>query len=168
MHRGLLLHRRHLPRQKVELRGACHRAGGGAWLTGAGRRGGVAVDVDTEVLAGEDNGSVIGKCYIKALGVFHAAFQSRHEPSVGREECCVEVVVVVGHQDAAHRVNADTNRIVCDTLATNLAQKCTVIAKHLFQTLHAHNYKSIIAVMKTTIIAMISDLTQSEVTTYDL
>lgn len=130
-----------LPGQKIERSGAGHGSSS-ARLRWAGRRDSVAVNVDAEVLAGEHDRPVVGKSHIEALRMFHAAFQRRHEPPIGREERRVEVVVVVGNQDAAHRVNADANRIVCDTLAADLAQKCAIVAKHLFKTTSAHTGNS--------------------------
>ena len=126
-----------LPGKKIKRSGGGH-CGGRAWLGRARCGNSIAVDVDAEILAGKDDGSIVSKRHVKALRVLHAALERRDEATVGRKQRRVEVVVVVGNQDAAHRVNADTDRIVSDTFATDLAQKCTVITEHLFQTSSAY------------------------------
>ena len=121
-----------LPGEKIELRGAVCDGRGTARLGRRPRRGdGIAVDVDAEVLAREDDRSIVGERHVEALRVLYAALERRRQLAVRREQSRIEVVVVVGDQDATHRVNADTDRIVRHTLAANLTQECTVISKYL-------------------------------------
>jgi len=108
-----------LPGEKIKWGGRCHR-GSGTGFGWARRGNSIAVDVDTEILAGKNDGAVIGKRHIKALRMLHATLEGRHKAPVRRKQSRIEVVVVVGDQNAAHRVNADTNRIVCDAFTTNL------------------------------------------------
>ena len=122
-----------LPGQKIQRSWGRH-SGSRAGLGWSRCGNSVAVDVHAEILAGENDRAVVGKCHVEALGVFDAALECRRQPAVGREQSRVEVVVVIGDQDAAHGVDADADGIVCDTLAADLPQKCAVVAKHLFQT----------------------------------
>ena len=123
-----------LPWQKVELRRARHRTGcRHTRLRRAAGGNRIAVDVDAEVLAGQDHRAVISQCHIEALRMFDSALERRHQSAVWREERRVEVVVVVRNQDATHWVNADSDRVIRDTLASDLTQKCSVVAENLSQ-----------------------------------
>ena len=63
--------------------------------------------------------------------MFHLGFQGRNQLTVLGEDCQVEVVVVVGDEDLAGRVDADADRIIGQPLAADLTQEDALVAEHL-------------------------------------
>lgn len=80
----------------------------------------VAIDVEPVVLAGEHHRPVVHERHIEALRMLNFALQSRYQLSVLRKDRQVKVVVIVRNQNLAGRVDANTDRVVSHTLASDL------------------------------------------------
>lgn len=91
----------------------------------------VTVDVETIIFAGQDDGSIVEESHIEALGMLDLGFERRDQLSILSEDGQVEVVVVVGNQDLASRIDANTDGVVGQTFAANLTQKDTFVAEDL-------------------------------------
>lgn len=91
----------------------------------------VTVDVETIVFACQDDRSVVQKSNIETLGVLDLRFESRDKLPVLSEYGQVEVVVIVGDEDFAGRVDAHANGIIGETFAANLPQEDAFVAKYL-------------------------------------
>ena len=91
----------------------------------------ITVDVQTIVLARENDRAVIHERDVEALCVFHLALKGVDQLTLLCEYCQVEVVVVVCDQNVARVVDADTYGVVSDALAPYLPHKHTLIGEHL-------------------------------------
>jgi len=91
----------------------------------------VTVDVETIVFACQDDRAVVKECNIETLGVFDLRFERRDELPVLSENGQVEVVVIVGDEDFAGRVDAYANWVVGETFAADLAQEDALVAEYL-------------------------------------
>ena len=91
----------------------------------------ILVDVDLEVLAGQDHTAVIHESHVVALCVLHLGLQGRGEEAFLGVNGQVEVVVVVGHSDLSLGVDPDSDGIVGDSLPTDLSQVVAVVVEDL-------------------------------------
>uniref|UniRef100_A0A182J7N4 Uncharacterized protein n=1 Tax=Anopheles atroparvus TaxID=41427 RepID=A0A182J7N4_ANOAO len=91
----------------------------------------VSVDVQAIVLARQHHATVVHQGHVEALGVLDLALERGHQLAVLREDGQVEVVVIVRDQDLAAGVDADTDRVVGDALAADLAQELALVVEHL-------------------------------------
>lgn len=91
----------------------------------------VFVDVYAIVLAGEDDRSVVHEAHIETLRVFYFRLESRYDFAVLREHRQVKVVVIVGDQHFAVRVDSHPYRVVGDAFAAYLSQKFALVVENL-------------------------------------
>ena len=75
----------------------------------------VSVDVQPVVFGGQNNGTVIHKADVEALGMFNFRFECGQQLAILRKHRQVEVVMVVGNDNLTGCVDANTNRIISDT-----------------------------------------------------
>ena len=63
--------------------------------------------------------------------MLHFRLERRYQLTVLREDRQVEVVVVVGNEDLSSRVNTDSDRVVGESLASDLAKEHSFVAEYL-------------------------------------
>ncbi|RNA37422.1 hypothetical protein BpHYR1_015819 [Brachionus plicatilis] len=85
----------------------------------------------TLVFAGEHNGAVVHEAHVETLGMLDLGLEGRDHVTLLVEHSQVEVVVVVGDEHFAVRVDADADRVVGDALAAYLTQKVSLVVEDL-------------------------------------
>lgn len=91
----------------------------------------VAVDVDAEVLAGQDDRPFAHEGDVEAVRMLHLALESSNELAGFGEDGHVEIVVIVGDDNLAETVNANTDRVVGDVLSADATQKHPLVVEDL-------------------------------------
>uniref|UniRef100_A0A182TT91 Uncharacterized protein n=1 Tax=Anopheles melas TaxID=34690 RepID=A0A182TT91_9DIPT len=76
--------------------------------------------------------AVVHEGHIEALGVLHLTLHGRYQLPVLCEDGQVEVVMIVRDKDFATGINTYANRVVGDTLATDLPQELALVVEHLY------------------------------------
>ena len=75
----------------------------------------IPVDIQPVVLGGQDYAPVVHQAHVEALGVLDLGLEGGQELPVLGEHRQVEVVMVVGDDDLAGRVDTNPNGIIGDT-----------------------------------------------------
>ena len=91
----------------------------------------VAVDVESVILGGEDDGAVLHERHVEALRVLDLALERAEQLAGLAEHRQVEVVVVVRDADLPGGGEAHADGEVGDALAPDLPQVIAVVVKNL-------------------------------------
>jgi hypothetical protein len=91
----------------------------------------ITIDINSVVLACQYYGTVVHQAHIEALRMLNFAFEGVYKLTVLGEHGEIEVVVIVSYKHIAIQIDTDTDRIVGNTLATNLTQKYAIVVEHL-------------------------------------
>lgn len=87
----------------------------------------VAVAVNAEIFAGQNDFAVFAKGHVETLGVLDLALEAILKFTFLSEDSDVEVVMVVCDHDFSSQIDSDTDRIVGDVTAPNFAQKFALV-----------------------------------------
>lgn len=91
----------------------------------------IPVNIESVILAGEDDRTVIHKSDVEALRVFDFRLVGGDELALLGEQRKVEVVVVVRYEHLALAVDAHADRVVGDALAADLPKVLALVIEDL-------------------------------------